>query len=396
MEESAIRTNNISLAIISSLHGVNHLLQLILPTILPSLITEFQISNYTAGMLVSSFAIPYALLQLPFGYLSDRKGRKRILVFGLFLYSFATLLCGLSQNTLQLGIAQIFAGIGGATYHPIGVPLVSLVVERRRIGQAQGFHQTGGSIGSFIAPLTAAYIGAAFNWRYSFILLSLFGLVTCLLVLFGIEDPSYADLKKRARARKTLFDLKIMRLILSLFIFGLVAVISYRSALEPFLTTYATGKYGIGLESAAQLLALLQVGGIFGAPIFGKLSDMIGRRPMLAVLTVCQSAIMFFITYVSLEFLAILLVTMGLVAFGTIAVIDTFLTEMEARHIIGTLVGVVLTATFLSKALFSPIIGFLADQFGFDFSFRIILIFNLIALPTLVTIKYKEHASNSD
>ncbi len=48
-----------------------------------------------------------------------------------------------------------------------------------------------------------------------------------------------------------------MRLILSLFFFGLVAFVSYRSCLEVFLITYATEKFGMNLESAAQLLALL-------------------------------------------------------------------------------------------------------------------------------------------
>jgi len=129
------------------------MLQLILPTILPTLISDFQISLYTAGLLVSCFALPYALLQTPFGYLSDRIGRKRILVIGLFIYSFATLLSGLSQNSLQLGMTQFLAGVGGATYHPSGISLLSFVVDRKKLGQAQGFHQSGGAIGSFIAPL---------------------------------------------------------------------------------------------------------------------------------------------------------------------------------------------------------------------------------------------------
>ena len=96
------------------------------------------------------------------------------MIFGLFLYSIATLLCGFSNNIIQLGLAQFFAGIGGSTYHPIGIPLVSLSSSKKKIGQAQGIHQAGGAIGSFIAPLLAAYIGVAFDWRFSFIFLSLF------------------------------------------------------------------------------------------------------------------------------------------------------------------------------------------------------------------------------
>ena len=337
------------------------MLQLILPTILPSLISDFQISLYTAGLLVSSFALPYALLQTPFGYLSDRIGRKRILVIGLFIYSFATLLSGLSQNSLQLGMTQFLAGVGGASYHPTGISLLSFVVDRKKIGQAQGFHQSGGAIGSFIAPLLAAYIGAAFSWRYSFIFLSLFGLITTIIIIFGITDTEFNVDKENneKNAEISRFDSGTIKLIISLFCFGFVQVIAFRGLLA-FLTTYTIGKYSIGLESASQLLAILAVS---------------------------QALLMYSITYASYGILVILLGAMGLVAFGMLAVTDGWITSMNARTIMGTLLGVALTASFFSGAVVNPIIGFFADQYGFDFPFRILAIIPFFALPILKFIK---------
>jgi len=341
-------------------------------------------------MLVASFALPYAIFQIPFGYLSDRKGRKRIMLLGLFLYSLATLLGGLSQSTLQLALTQFFAGLGGASYHPIGISLVSFVVSRKSLGQAQGFHQTGGAVGSFIAPILAAYIGTAFNWRYSFILLSLFGLVNALIVWLGMAEPNLTDSQeeKDKDAMKIRFDSKLFGLTLSLSCFGFVNIITFR-ALLAFLTTYATEKYAIGLGSAAQLLALLQIVGIFGSPLFGRLSDSIGRKNTLFILVVCQSAIMYSITYASLEILAILLGAMGLAAFGSLAVADGWVTGMNFRAVMGTIIGSISTAGFLSAAVVAPTVGFLADQFGFDFSFRVLATTALIALPILKIIRDK-------
>lgn len=374
--------------IISTSHGINHMLQLILPTILPSLISDFQISLYTAGLLVSSFALPYALLQTPFGYLSDRIGRKRILVLGLLIYSFATLLSGLSQNSLQLGMTQFLAGIGGATYHPSGISLLSFVVDRKKIGQAQGFHQSGGAIGSFIAPLLAAYIGTIFGWRYSFIFLSLFGLITTIVVLFGITDTTNINDEENKEENPEMkhFDFKAIRLIITLFSFGFVQVIAFRGLLA-FLTTYTTEKYAIGLESASQLLAILQLVGIFGSPLFGRISDSIGRKTTLAILAISQALLMYSITYASMGVLIFLLGAMGLVAFGMLAVTDGWITSMNARAIMGTLLGVALTASFFSGAVVNPIVGFFADQYGFDFPFRILAIIPFFALPILKLIK---------
>lgn len=341
-------------------------------------------------MLVASFALPYAIFQIPFGYLSDRKGRKRIMILGLFLYSFATLLGGLSQNILQLAFTQFLAGIGGASYHPIGITLVSFVVSRKRLGQSQGFHQTGGAVGSFIAPILSAYIGVAFNWRYSFILLSLFGLANALIVWLGMAEPSLTDSQeeKDKDATKIRFDSKLFRLTLLLSCFGFVNIITFR-ALQSFLTTYATEKYAIGLGPAAQLLALLQIVGIFGSPLFGRLSDAIGRKTTLIILVLCQSAIMYSITYASLEVLAILLGVMGLAAFGSLAVGDGWVTGMKFRAVMGTIIGSISTAGFLSGAVVAPAVGFLADQFGFEFSFRVLAVTALIALPILKIIQDK-------
>ncbi|WP_455369727.1 MFS transporter [[Eubacterium] cellulosolvens] len=379
-----MKSFNLLLNVVILSHGLNHILQLVLPTILPTLILEFEISNYTAGLLVACFLLPYSLLQIPFGYLSDRKGRKKILVIGIFLYSLGTLLCGLSQNILQLGINQFIAGVGGASYHPIGIPLASLAVEKSKRGQAMGFHQTGGAIGAFIAPLVSAYIAVFLGWRYSFIFLSIFGFILGLFIWTRIDKSKLMDTKNEgiSNLRSILTNQKVVRLIILLFTFGLLHVISYR-ALTPFLTTYAITKHSLGLESAAQLLSLLQIMGIIGSPLFGRISDGFGRKPTLYIIMMSQAIVMYLITYSSVGTLVILLGVMGLIAFGCLAVTDTWITEMNFPQIMGTLVGVAVSASFLIGAIITPIVGFLADQVGFDYAFRIIAILTLTGIPIL-------------
>ena len=78
---------------------------------------------------------------------------------------------------------------------------------------------------------------------------------------------------------------------------------------------------------------------------------------------------------------------MGLLAFGNLAVTDGWITGMNAQAVMGTLVGFLVTASFLSGAIVTPIVGLIADQFSFDLSFRILAIANLFALPMLRFIK---------
>ena len=157
----------------------------------------------------------------------------------------------------------------------------------------------------------------------------------------------------------------------------------------PFLTTYVIAKHYLNLESAAQLLSLLQIMGIIGSPLFGWLSDGFGRKPTLYVIMILQTLVMYLITYSSAGILAILLGAMGLIAFGCLAVTDTWITEMNFPQIMGTLVGIAVSASFLIGAIITPVVGYLADQFGFDYAFRIIAMLTLIGIPILKIISDK-------
>ena len=351
---------------------------------MPSLLSEFKISYYSAGLLIACFALPYSLLQIPFGHLSDKKGRKKIILVGLAIYSIATILCGLSKNNWQLGLFQFFAGIGGASYHPVGIPFLSLSVDGKKRGETMGFHQAGGALGSFIGPLASVYIGAAFNWRYSFIILAVINLIIGIVLWHSVSEQEVTDRRVSDRdiRRRTFSNSHVMRLVVLIFSFSFVSLIVYR-ALTSFLTSYIVTKYSTGLEFAAQMLALFQIMGIIGAPVFGRLSNKTGRRTMLAILVVCQCIFMFLFTYVPLLVSVLVVCVIGCAAYGVAAVQDTWATETNLRSVVGILVGAVVTGNFLSGAFITPIIGFLADQVGFDYSFRILSLVPLLGLPII-------------
>jgi MFS family permease len=158
----------------------------------------------------------------------------------------------------------------------------------------------------------------------------------------------------------------------------------------PFLTTYAIVKHALNLEYAAQLLSLLQIMGIVGSPLFGRLSDGIGRKPTLYIILISQAIVMYLITYSSVGILVFLLGAMGLIAFGCLAVTDTWITEMNYPQIMGTLVGIAVSASFFIGAIITPIVGFLADNVGFDYAFRIMAMLTLVGIPVLKIISDKD------
>ncbi|MEM3047582.1 MAG: hypothetical protein QXK72_00005, partial [Candidatus Bathyarchaeia archaeon] len=91
----------------------------------------------------------------------------------------------------------------------------------------------------------------------------------------------------------------------------------------------------------------------------------------------------------SSSLLIILLGAMGLVVFGCLAVTDTWVTEISDRSVMGTLVGVAMTASFLSGAIVNPVVGYLADNLSFDFAFQLLSMINLLGIPILRFAEYK-------
>lgn len=126
------RKTRVSLILVSAAHGMNHFYQLLLPVLLPQIRTEFSLSYLTAGILLSSYSLSYSLFQTPVGYVSGRFGKKRLIMAGIIITSFSFLMMGFTNNLLVLGLLLFLAGIGGSTYHPNGMPLISDLYEENR------------------------------------------------------------------------------------------------------------------------------------------------------------------------------------------------------------------------------------------------------------------------
>jgi MFS family permease len=70
------------------------------------------------GLFFSAYSFTWAFLQLYTGYLSDKYGRRRFVMMGLFIYGFSLILGGLSQNFMQLIIFRVLQGVGLGLFGP--------------------------------------------------------------------------------------------------------------------------------------------------------------------------------------------------------------------------------------------------------------------------------------
>ncbi len=237
---------------------------------------------------VSSFAGIVA--SVPAGMLSDRWGRKRMLLLSSVIFATAPLLYLLVSTIWQLAFVRLYHGLATAVFVPVSMALVSDLFQKNR-GEKIGWFSTSTLLGRFIAPVAGgSIIGALImNPGTSYYTVYLVCGGTGAVVFFlALKIP--ADRKEQKSVRTWRDTFSAFQSVISnrtILVTAAVeaAILFAYGTFETFLPLYAikTGltayEVGIFLSSQVIVLALTK-------PIMGKFSDRHGRKSQIIVGTV--------------------------------------------------------------------------------------------------------------
>ena len=155
---------------------------------LPALSAEFDASPERVQLTLSLFIIGYACGQIFHGPLSDRFGRKPILIAGLVIYVAAAIVCALSRSIGLLILARLVMGFGGC----VG-PVLARAVVRDHYGgphAAQMFSSLTAvfALAPLVAPTVGGWLLVHFSWRAIFVVLALFAGTLFVVIVFGFTE----------------------------------------------------------------------------------------------------------------------------------------------------------------------------------------------------------------
>src|ERR1700735_5897666 len=138
---------------------------------------DFKLNNTQIGLVFSAFAYPYLLFQIVGGWISDRFGAKRTLIFCGALWAVATLLTGMAGGLMSLLAARLLLGFGEGATFPASTAAMSRWVAKERRGFAQGITHAASRIGNAVAPSAIVLVMATYGWRQSFYICGVFSLL---------------------------------------------------------------------------------------------------------------------------------------------------------------------------------------------------------------------------
>jgi MFS family permease len=153
----------------------------------PKTAEALHISYTQTGLLITAFTLPGVFLALFLGVLSDRWGRKTILIPSLLLFGFAGGACAFVKNFQLLLLLRFVQGIGAAALGSLSTTLISDLYSGRRMTAAMGYNGSVLSVGTAAFPALGG-AAALLGWNYPFAL-SLVALPAALLVRVGLTNP---------------------------------------------------------------------------------------------------------------------------------------------------------------------------------------------------------------
>lgn len=159
--------------------------------ILPTMEKKLGITNFQSSLVITLFSLAAAVVIPIVGYLSDRFGRKAVIIPSLILYGGAGILAGLGAVWHSYGIlisARALQGIGAAGTAPIAMALIGDLYKGGQESQALGLSEAANGTGKVISPILGSLL-ALLVWYAAFFAFPAFCLLSLLAMIFMIREP---------------------------------------------------------------------------------------------------------------------------------------------------------------------------------------------------------------
>ncbi len=335
---------------------------------------EFHLSPSQSGTIASVTLLSAAAAGTVSGFMADRFGRVRVLMFAILTYSVFTALTATSRTVEQLILWRALVGIGLGSEWAAGAVLVAETWPAKHRGKAIGLMQSGWAIGYMLAALLAGAVLPRWGWRPLFIL----GLSPALLLVWirlKLKEPAvWAEQSSGregfAQSLRTLAQpLHLRRVVIASLIAAalLFAYWGLFTWLPAFLAKpVSDGGAGLNPLKSTTWIVFMQVGSFLGYTGFGALADRFGRRPTFIAFMIGAAAIVP-IYGLSARGETMLLVLGPLVGFfghGYFSVFGAMLAELFPVRIRGTATALCYNLGRAASAASPFTIGALSEHYG--------------------------------
>ena len=321
---------------------------LAIPPLIPFFQPELELTYSQVGSIMTFLYLGAILMSLPAGWITDRLGVKKTIVFSLIFSGFFVALLGLIESYLAAVFFTFLVGLGYGMSNPPTTKGIMVLASEGNRGLAMSAKQTGVPIAGGLAAAVLPPLALLISWKFSFVLagaaIFFAGLLSQVLYRSAKEqNPPSRPVAEEVSRRGWGKILKNRNMILLSVAGAFCALV--QSSLFTYTILYLKDARGFELIRAALCLTLMNGGGILGRIFWGILSDRLFRGSRKIVLQLLVSLIFLIILVLALDLplsplvLTSILFVLGASAIGWNGVYHAFIGEMSGKEMAGRATG---------------------------------------------------------
>jgi predicted MFS family arabinose efflux permease len=349
--------------------------QLVAP-LLPLIAQDLSTTPGRAGIIVTTYSLAAAAFALFAGPLSDRVGRKRILISGLGLFTIASFLTYHVSTFSALVILRAMTGSAAGTLSTCALSFAGDYYPYEQRGRAMGVLSMGYFVAFVIGVPAGALAAARLGWHWVFGCLSAAAFVMFLITIAGLpHDTRYAEHK----ARRTVFAphfFKADRLA------GIVAAFLTSGGIVGFLTyvgAWLRTSYGMGIEKIGLLFMVSGLAAVVASPLSGWLADHTGKRNVIIWSNIVLALLFVVVAGLSLGVGLVLgIAALSIAASARQAPLHALTTEIVGAEVRGEYIAVRNAASQVGIATIATVSSTAFDAAGFMAVARIAAVATLL------------------
>ncbi|MBI4306861.1 MAG: MFS transporter [Chloroflexi bacterium] len=363
---------------LSAGHAVKHFCQGSLLILMPSIRGTLGMSDVDVGGMFTAQQISSGTVNAPAGILTDlfRRRVALILTVSMVCVALAYFFVGITRWYGLLIFAAVILGAGTSLWHsPAFATLASRYPERR--GLAMAAHLTGAQVGDTLAPvLTGLVLGGitvstvvwgGFHWRSVALFLVVPAGLTALLVATFFRSGAVGAPQVSLRQ----YLAATLRLSRNPGVLGMVALHGMRgathSSFQIFLVLYMSDVLGYSSLLVGVHISLLTLAGVVSTPLFGAISDRIGRRPLIVFNMTAVAVIIGSFTWIEGGWpFAVMLALLGVVLFSVMPTITAAAMDVTEKGSEGTSIAMMFAGGAVIGAVAPVAAGAINSSWGFQ------------------------------
>ncbi len=343
---------------------------MIISPILPRIGEQLSADQSLLGWLVTAYASMLGLFAIIIGPISDRIGRRKILLLGTSGMAISLLLHAIAFDFWSLLIFRALSGMAGGVLSGVAVAYVGDYFPYEKRGWANGWIMSGIAMGQIIGIPLGTVLAESFGYKIPFVAFGVLMVMAFVLILLTVPQPevnlseekvsfrsvirNYLVLIKRREVQAVAFSYTLMFLSISVFIV--------------YLPAWIESRFNVGGNVIASIFLVGGVANVLSGPQAGKLSDKLGRKNI--IITSCLGLFLllgstpylmvkFWVAY-PLFFFVMVLIAMRISPFQALS---SELVNADKR---GTLMSLLISIGQIGNAIGGGIAGPLYESSGYS------------------------------